>query len=197
MHLLCEGINIIKGRPRQPNEQGSVERGNADFKKALLKWEQEYPDEKWPLVGIYLVNKNINTRPAQNKANRSAYEVYYGKVASTTTGYILSSNILQSAMTEYAISSVQDLMDVIQLRDPNVLIPLEVMHALIRDADSVYELEARLREYTMQTKEYDDYEQFDVEKQLQEIVHLYAGKVMERAAEQQQLTIQNRQLSQI
>jgi hypothetical protein len=40
-------VNIIKGRPGRPNEQGSVERGNADFKKALLKWEQEYPDEKW------------------------------------------------------------------------------------------------------------------------------------------------------
>jgi hypothetical protein len=34
-------INIIKGKPRRPNQQGSVERGNADFKKALLKWEHE------------------------------------------------------------------------------------------------------------------------------------------------------------
>jgi integrase len=132
-------INIIKGRPRQPNEQGSVERGNADFKKALLKWEQEYPDKKWPLVGIYVVNKKIITRPAQNKANRSAYEVYYRKVASATTGYILSSDLLQLAMIECAISSVQDLMDVVQLKVPNVLITLEEIHALIRDADSVYE----------------------------------------------------------
>ncbi len=70
-----QSINIIKEKPRRPNEQGSVERGNADFKKALLQWEQEYPDKKWPLVGIYVVNKNINTQPMQNKANRSAYEV--------------------------------------------------------------------------------------------------------------------------
>jgi hypothetical protein len=81
-------INIIKGKPRWLNEQDSVERGNTDFKKALFKWEQEYPDEKWPLVGVYVVNENINTRPMQNKANRSAYEVYYVKVASATTGYI-------------------------------------------------------------------------------------------------------------
>jgi hypothetical protein len=58
------------------------------------------------------------------------------------------------------------------------------MHALIRDADTVYELEARLREDAMRTKDYDDYEQLDVDKKLQEIVHLYADKVMERAAEQ-------------
>jgi hypothetical protein len=110
--------------------------------------------------------------------------VYYGKVASATTGYILSSELLKLATTELAISSVQDLMDVIQLKDPNVLIPLDVMHALIRDADTIYELEARLREDAMQTKEYDDYEQLDVDKKLQEILHLYADKVMEHAAEQ-------------
>jgi hypothetical protein len=43
MYILCEGIfpnnKYYKGRPRRPNEQGSVERGNADVKKALLKWE--------------------------------------------------------------------------------------------------------------------------------------------------------------
>ncbi len=172
-------INIIKGRPHRPNEQGSVERGNADFKKALLIWEKEYPDEKWPLVGIYVVNKNINTRPTQNKANRSAYEVYYGKVASVTTGYILSSELLQSATTEYAINSVQDLMDVVQLKDPSVLITLEEMHALIRDTDSIYEQEVKLRERAMQTKDFDEYEQFEVDRHLQELVHFYADKVME------------------
>jgi hypothetical protein len=52
-------INIIKGKPHRPNEQGSVEKGNADIKKALLKWEQEYPDEIQPLVDIHVVNKNI------------------------------------------------------------------------------------------------------------------------------------------
>ncbi len=30
-------VNIVKGKPHNPNEQGSVERGNADFKKALQK----------------------------------------------------------------------------------------------------------------------------------------------------------------
>jgi hypothetical protein len=161
-----QSINIIKGKPRQPNKQGSVERGNADFKKVLLKWEQEYPDEKWPLVHIYVVNKIINTRPTQNKANRSAYEVYYGKVASATTGYILSSNFLNLATTKYAINAVQDLMEVVKLKDHYVLITLEEMHALIRDADSVYEEEAKLREHAMKTKDFDEYETFEVEMHL-------------------------------
>jgi hypothetical protein len=94
--------------------------------------------------------------------------VYYGKVASATTGYILSSDLLQSATTEYALNSIQDLMDVAQLKDPNVLITLEEMHALIRDADSVYEQETKSRRRAMQTKDFDEYEQFEVDRHLQE-----------------------------
>jgi hypothetical protein len=73
------------------------------------------------------VNKNINTTPVQKKANRSAYEVYYGKVASATTVYILSSELLKSAMTEYAINAVQDLKNVVQLKDHKLLKP-KCMH---------------------------------------------------------------------
>jgi hypothetical protein len=56
VHSLIEGIlqdskYILKGKPQCPNKQGSSERGNADFKKALLKWEQEYPNEKWSMNG--------------------------------------------------------------------------------------------------------------------------------------------------
>jgi hypothetical protein len=86
--------------------------------------------------------------------------VYYGKVASATTGYILSSELLNSATTEHAINAVQDLMEVVQLKDPNVLIMLEEMHALIRDAGRVYEEEAKLREHALKTKDFDDYEKF-------------------------------------
>jgi hypothetical protein len=85
-------VTIVKGKPRCPNEQGSVERGNANIKKALHKWQQAYPDEKWPLVGIYVVNQQINTRPIDNKALRSAYEIYYRKQVSGTTSYSLGSD---------------------------------------------------------------------------------------------------------
>jgi len=58
------------------------------------------------------------------------------------------------------------------------------MHALIREADIVYEEEAKLREHARKTKDFDEYDQFEVEKQIQHLVHLSADRVMERAAEQ-------------
>jgi hypothetical protein len=63
----------VKAKPHRPNEQGSVEQGNAEFKKALQKWIAGNPEEKWPLIGMYVVNAQINIRPTDNKATRSAY----------------------------------------------------------------------------------------------------------------------------
>jgi hypothetical protein len=71
-------INIVKGKPRRPQTQGSIEKGNGPFKRALEKWMMENPEAGWPLVGIYVVNAQINTRPTENKATRSAYEIIMG-----------------------------------------------------------------------------------------------------------------------
>jgi hypothetical protein len=79
--------NTVKGKSRWPNEQGSDERGNADPEKALLKCEQEYHDKKWLLVGIYVLNKNINTRPMQNKAKRSAYDRMCNRCSERSDGF--------------------------------------------------------------------------------------------------------------
>ncbi len=76
-------------------------------------------------------------------------------------------------MTEYGIKAVQDLLDVVKLTDPDVLITLEEMYALIRDADK----EPKLREHAMKTKDFDGYEKFEVERHLQDLVHLYAERV--------------------
>ena len=72
-------MHIMKDKPWRPQTQGSIEKGNGPFKRALEKWMVENPEAGWPLVGIYVVNAQINTRPTDNKATRSAYEIYYGK----------------------------------------------------------------------------------------------------------------------
>ncbi len=143
---LFKTVNIVKGKPHCPNEQGSVERGNADFKKALHKWQQEYPDEKWPLVGIYDVNHQINTRPTDNKAIKSAYEIYYGKQVSGTTSYILGSELLNKATTEYGIMAAEDLMNLVKLKDSELLTPLDECHSLIQEADKICQEAAALRD---------------------------------------------------
>jgi hypothetical protein len=55
--------SIVKGRPRRPRAQCSVERGNAPFKKVLHQWMIENPRESWSQIGAYVVNKNIKFTP--------------------------------------------------------------------------------------------------------------------------------------
>jgi hypothetical protein len=55
-------------------------------------------------------------------------------------------------------------MNVVGLKDPNVLITLEEVHDLIRDADEVYDREATLCEAAKKTKDYDDLEKFVAKK---------------------------------
>lgn len=128
-------INIVKGRPHRPQTQGSVEKSNRPFKRALEKWMVENPDEGWYLVGIYVVNAQINTRPTENKATRSAYEIYYGKHTSATASYILDSDLLKKATTEYSLTAVQEVMELVEKKDPKVLITFEEVHKLMIQAD--------------------------------------------------------------
>jgi hypothetical protein len=66
------------GRPIHPQCQGSIERGNAPFKEALLKWIAENPGVGLATVGIHVVNQAINGWPSRSKGNLCPCQIYYG-----------------------------------------------------------------------------------------------------------------------
>jgi hypothetical protein len=147
----------------------------------LQQWIADHPEEKWPLIGIiYVENAQINTRPTDNKATRSAYEIYNGKQTAATASYRLDSELLKIVWTEYGLKAVEDLMNVVGLKDQNALITLEEVQDLIRDADAVYDNDTRLFEKATKTKDYDELETFLAEKQLELLIHTYADRVMAR-----------------
>ena len=57
-------IRIVKGKARKPSTQGSVERGNAPFKRSLFEWIEKNLGESWAEVGAYIVNAQMNQRPS-------------------------------------------------------------------------------------------------------------------------------------
>ena len=63
---------------------------------------------------------------------------------SGTASYILGSELLNKAVTEYGIMAVEDLMNFFKLKDPELFIPLDDMHSLIQEADKLCEEEAAL-----------------------------------------------------
>ncbi len=72
-------IHIVKGRPRYPQSQGSVERSNGTFKNCLNDWRVENPEGSWAKIGVYVVNTQMNAWTSRSKDGRSAYKIYYEK----------------------------------------------------------------------------------------------------------------------
>jgi hypothetical protein len=52
-----------------------------------------------------VVNKNINSCPGENRAQKIPYEVFYGKKASQSLLYMLDSDILKHAKTGYSLAA--------------------------------------------------------------------------------------------
>ena len=79
LHRLWSSTRIVHGRPRHPEDQGSVERANADFKNLLharLKDENK-EDNQWVSVLHYVqYSKNISRHRG---INATPYSVHFGR----------------------------------------------------------------------------------------------------------------------
>jgi len=73
--------------------------------------------------------------------------------------------LLKTAKTEYSIELAHDLM----------------MHSLMSEADAIYEREAALHDAAIWNEDYNDYNAFKAEKQIQDILHKYADILMKNS----------------
>ena len=83
-HLLSGGKSsnlwpglVIHGRPRHPQSQGCVERGNGDLQLKLGKWIDEHDDQGWSR-GLKFATHAINTSTAATHG-KTPYELVFGQ----------------------------------------------------------------------------------------------------------------------
>ncbi|CAF2057370.1 unnamed protein product [Rotaria magnacalcarata] len=74
---LWPGLLIINGRPRHPQSQGLVERGNAVVQQLLGKWLDTNVTNDWP-SGLGPIMFSINTSVART-INQTPFEVVFGQ----------------------------------------------------------------------------------------------------------------------
>jgi hypothetical protein len=115
-------VHIVKGRPRHPQSQGCVERGNATFKDALNSWMADNPSNGWGTEGAIIVNAQLNKWPSRQKANKSPYQIYYGKLGAPNSNNLLGTDIMNSTRTEYSITALYALMDHMSKNHPEAMI---------------------------------------------------------------------------
>jgi len=68
---------IVRGRPRHPQTQGSVERGNQDIHYLVGNWMKRFDSSAWS-VGIYIVAQQKNDR-YHRLISKSPYVLLYGQ----------------------------------------------------------------------------------------------------------------------
>jgi hypothetical protein len=134
-------VHIVKGRARHPQSQGCVERGNATFKEALESWCSQNPKKSWAKEGVFVVTGQLNKRPSRQKANRSAYEIYYGKQGISSTSYILSNEIINAAKSEFGLLSLHELMEMVGKKNPHATIKVQDLMDIVQEADNLYDKE--------------------------------------------------------
>lgn len=60
LEKLWPGLKLVNGRPRYPQSQGSVEKGNDSLKKSLTAWMLDHNTTNWS-YGLQFVQWSINT----------------------------------------------------------------------------------------------------------------------------------------
>ena len=69
-------LEVIHGRPRHPQSQGSVERANCDIKQMISAWMIEEGSSNWPL-GLKFVQMAKNSRH-HRILNKSPFQAVFG-----------------------------------------------------------------------------------------------------------------------
>jgi hypothetical protein len=118
----------------------------ASFKEAMTKWimNPETKDISWANISFCVINAKINGCALSLKDGKSPYEIYYGKHNSNIASYVLGDIMLDQAKTKYGLKAIETLMEEIGNVDASIQIPITVVHELIREADELYEKEARV-----------------------------------------------------
>jgi hypothetical protein len=71
-----------------------------------------------------MVNKNINSLRGKNRAHISPYENYYGKEVSWSLSFMLDSDILKHAKTEYGLAAAESLLNKAAEVDKDIMLKL-------------------------------------------------------------------------
>jgi hypothetical protein len=130
-------IHVVKGKPRKPTTQGSVEVSHKAFKEALAVWCNETGSQDW-VYGSYIVQNKVNQCPMRSRGNTSPHTLYYGHPpsnsystvlgqaygkAETEFGLRLAKKFLGQVNTHHldAVATQDHLVEIIELGDKRLL----------------------------------------------------------------------------
>jgi hypothetical protein len=136
VNLAMPCIHIVKGRPRHPASQGSVERSHDPYKKSLLAKLKENNTADW-VKWMHIVQCEVNNRPVRSRGNIKPYTLYYNQANKLSYSAALGPSY-KEAKTEYGLRLAKMVLDkVMQLDESRVLSQDEVSH-IVKCGDTLF-----------------------------------------------------------
>jgi len=111
---------VVKGKPRKPTTQGSVEVSHKAFKEALTVWCSETGSQDW-VYGSYIVQNKVNQHPMRSRGNISPHTLYYGLPPANSYSTILG-QAYGKAETEFGLHLAKKVLGQVKTHLPDALV---------------------------------------------------------------------------
>ena len=127
----------MKGKPRKPSTQGSIEVSHRAFKTALVKWLDRTGSDDW-IMGASIVQCEVNNCPMRVRGNISPYSIYFGKPPSASYSAVLG-KAYKVAATEFGLRLAKRVLEQVKKVCPHKILEQEQVEQIIKSGDAVWE----------------------------------------------------------
>jgi hypothetical protein len=126
----------VRGRPRPPASQGSVEKSHGPYKKALLAKLKEHNIDNW-VDHMYIVQCEVNNCPIRSHGDIKLYTMYYSKTNKSCYSATLG-RCYKEAKTEYELRLAKIVLDKIKELDDSRIMTNEEVSYIIKCGDDLF-----------------------------------------------------------
>ena len=130
-------IHIVRGRPRHPQSQGSVERSHGPFKRALAQALTDADSDNW-VFHMFPVQCAINNRPVRSRNDLSPYTMYYSRPNRSSYSSIFG-QAYKEATSEYGLRLAKMFLKKLKALDPRRVLSQNEVRFLIRQGDVLFD----------------------------------------------------------
>ena len=130
-------IHVVRGKPRKPSTQGSIEVSHRAFKTALCKWLDRTGSDDW-IMGASIVQCEVNNCPMRVRGNISPYSIYFGKPPTASYSALLG-KAYKVATTEFGLRLAKRVLEQVKKVTPNTILQQDQVEQIIKSGDEVWE----------------------------------------------------------
>jgi hypothetical protein len=144
-------IHVVKGKPRKPSTQGSIEVSHKAFKEALTVWCDETGSQDW-VYGSYIVQNKVNQRPMRSRGNISPHTLYYGHPPSNSYSTVLG-HAYGKADTEFGLRLAKKFLNQVNTHRPDAVVTQEHLVEIIELGDRAWDICAEEEKTAMESEQ--------------------------------------------